>query len=278
MSIFLTVDEMFDLPLDGKFNVDKNGNVDKRRITHWFGNFAYVVVGLAMKVAFRYSVINKHAIRQFKRKRGCIVVANHESYLDAAFMFLAPRPVQAVRMMAKESLFDKGNGLLAQIFARAGAFPVARDSADRTTLKRAVKMIKRGEIVGIMPEGTRRGKGTTELALHSGFALIAKMANDAPIIPCALRNVGEIKRKGRRVHFPKVEVEFGEPLYLSDFEDFEKKERLEACSWYAMREVFAIRDKVSPNFVDMKALFPKSNDYSSYFQNNPRNIKKSLEA
>ena len=269
MSLFLSTEEMFDLPLNGKPDTDKQGNVIKKRVTHWFGNLAFVIVGLAMKIAFRYKVINKSAIRSFKRKSGCIVIGNHESYLDAAFMFLSPRPSQWIRLMARENLFEN-NRLLGQIFARAGAFPVARDSADRTTLKRAVKMLKRGEVVGIMPEGTRRGKGTAELALHSGFTLIAKMAGDAPIVPCALRNVGKIKRKGERLRFPKVEVEYAEPLYLSDFDDFEKKERLEACAWYAMREVFAIRDKVSPNDVDMKTLFPESFDYSEYFLNNPR--------
>ena len=273
MALFLTPEEMFDLPLDGKPNVDREGKVDNSRITHWFGNLAYVLVGVVFKIAFRYSIKNREIIRQFKAKSGCIIIANHESYLDAAFMFLAPRPSQWTRLMARDNLFDKKNKPLDQIFARVGAFPVSRDSADRTTIKRAVKMIKRGEIVGIMPEGTRRGKGTAKLSLHSGFTLIAKMANDAPIVPCALKNVGKIKRKGERLRFPKVEIEFGKPLYLSDFDDFEKKERLQACAWYAMREVFAMRDDIEPNEVDMLSLFPGSVDYKDYFLNNPRKLR-----
>ena len=260
--MFLRTEEMFDLPLDGEFNVDKQGKVIHRRITHWFSWFAYVIVGFAFKIAFRYSIKNKSKVTNFKDKRGCIIIANHESYLDAAFMFLALRPKCHPRIIAREDLFNGKTAFTRQILTRAGAFPVSRDSADRTSLKRAVKMLKRKEMVFIMPEGTRRGKGTKDIAIHSGFSFIAKMAGDAPIIPCAFRNVGRIKQKGKMMRFPKVEIEFGDPILLSDFDALEKKQRLEACSWYCMREVFAMRDKIDNKDVDMLSLFPDDTDYS----------------
>ena len=253
---------MFDLPLDGEYNTDKQGNPIKKRITHWFSWVAYIIVAFAFKIAFRYSIKGKEKVTNFKDESGCIIVGNHESYLDAAFMFLALRPKCCPRIVARENLFNGKNAFTRQILARAGAFPVSRDSADRTSLKRAVKMLKRKEMVFIMPEGTRRGKGTADLSLHSGFAFIAKMAGDVPIVPCAFRNVGKIKQKGKLPRFPKVTIEFGDPIYLSGFASFEKKDRLQACSWFCMREVFALRDKIPAERVDMHALFPNDNDFS----------------
>lgn len=262
MAFFLRTEEMFDLPFDCNTNDENDRGKKQKRITRWFSWFAFFVVGLAFKIAFRYRIKNKENVTNFKGRRGCIIIANHESYLDAAFMFLSLRPTCCPRIVARENLFKGKSFLQRQILSRAGAFPVSRNSADRTSLKRAVKMLKRNEMVFIMPEGTRRGKGTAELAIHSGFSFIAKMAGDAPIIPCAFRNVGKIKEKGKMIRFPKVEIEFGDPILLSDFNELEKRDIMPACSWYAMREVFALRDKVDSDKVDMNSLFPKDTDYS----------------
>ena len=123
-------------------------------------------------------------------------------------------------------------------------------------------MLKRGESVGIFPEGTRRDRGTAAPELHGGAAFIARMGK-APIVPSSIRNVDAIKRKGERMHFPKVTVVFGAPIYLEDFDFLPKEDRLDAVSWYAMRECYALRDNVSREEVDMKALFPEARDFST---------------
>lgn len=267
MTLFLKTKDMFDMPLDGDVKVDDKSNPNEKRITHWFGNLAFVVIGLICKLLWRYRIVNRQVLRDLKGKSGAIVICNHESYLDCVFLYLCARPSQWIRFVARENLFDVAGGLLGQIIARVGAFPISRDSADRTALKRAVAMIKRKEIVGIMPEGTRRGRGSANLNLHSGFTLISRMAGDCPIIPMCLRGVGDIKKPGKFLSFPKVEIEFGKPLHLSDFECLEKSKRIDGCAWYAMREVFALKDKVNASEVNMKELFPEADDFSSTFEN-----------
>lgn len=263
MSIFLKTEDMWDMPLNGERKVTDDG-VPEKHITHWFGNLAYVLVGIFCKICWRFKYHNLEKLRAFKGKRGAIVIANHTSFVDAACLYLSARPSQWIRPMARENLFN--NKLLGQIISRVGGFPVKRDSSDRSSLKRAVACIKRGEIVGIMPEGTRRGVGTAEIKLHAGVAFIAKMAKNAPIIPLGIRGCDKIKPKGSRMHFNEVEMFFGDPILLSDFDMFEKSDRLAACTWYAMREVFALRDGVSPESVDMKALFPNDKDFTEEFK------------
>ena len=55
-------------------------------------------------------------------------------------------------------------------------------------------MLKGNQLVGILPEGTRRGKGSKTPEIHSGAAFIAKMGK-APILPMCVREAENVKRK-----------------------------------------------------------------------------------
>lgn len=260
MGLFLPYEKMWDMPL--------GGTSKEKQIPHWFGNLAFAVVGLVCKICFRYRVDNRENLRGFKDKTGVVVVCNHTSFLDVVFIYLAARPQQWVRLMGRDSLFDNAHGLLGQMLSRVGAFPVKRDSADRQSIKRATRMLKNNELVGILPEGTRRGKGSKIPSLHAGAAFIARMGH-APLLPMTVRNAEYVKQKGKRIHFPKITVDYGTPVLLEDFDFLPKDERLEACTWYAMRECFALSKEIPANEVDMAALFPDTKDYTEVFEAHP---------
>ena len=262
MGLFLSREEMWDLPVDPEDRHEKH-------ITHWFGNIGWAVANGLFKVAFRMQVSGRENLRAFKGISGVVVVCNHTSYLDVACMYLSGRPAQWIRIMGRESLFDTGKGLGGQVLSRVGAFPIKRDTSDRTALKRAARDLKRKEIVGILPEGTRRGKGSLTPKLHAGAALIARMGGGVPIVPMTVRNVENVKRKGERLRFPKVTIEYGSPVLLSDFDGLPKDERLEGCTWYAMRECFAMFYNIPAESVDMPALFPDNRDFTEYFKEHP---------
>ena len=260
MSLFLKYSEMWDMDLGGR---DRS-----HEIPHWFGNLVYVVVGAVCKLLFRYRVDNRQKLRAFQDATGALVICNHTSFFDVVFMYLAARPKQWVRLMGRDSLFGNAGGLLGQILSRVGAFPVKRDTADMTSIKRAVRMLKNDELVGILPEGTRRGKTDRVPSIHAGVSVIARMAK-VPILPMTVRGVERIKNKGERVRFPKVTVDYGDPILVSDFDFLPKEERVEACTWYAMRESFALFYRVPAEEVDMAALFPETRDYAPMFAEHP---------
>ena len=253
-------EQMWDRPLSG----------DDRacEVPHWAGNVCFVVLGFLCKILWRYKVVNRRALRAFEGKSGVVLVGNHTSFLDVIVAWLSTRPSQWVRFMARDNLFPVAKGMAGWLFSRVGAFPVSRDSADRTSLKRAARMLKNKEVVGIFPEGTRRGKSGTAPKLHAGAALIARMGK-APMLPFTVRNAELIKCKGQRVRFPKVSVEFGEPVYLESFDFLPKADRLEACTWYVMRECFALSLRIPAERVDMVELFPESVDYTAVFAEHP---------
>ena len=233
----------------------------KKHNAHLMGNIVWGALWAFTKVCFRVSSKGIENVRQFKGKSGALIVCNHVSYSDPVFHYVVLRPAQWPRFMAKVDIM---HDFPAWFLGMHGAFPVARDSADLSAVKRAVRYLKDGELVALFPEGTRRGKGHVELRMHAGAALIARMGK-APVIPSTVHNAEKIKRKGERMRFPKVIVEYGAPLYLKDFNWIPKQKRMDAFSWYAMRECFAMKDGVAAQDVDMHALFSADEDFSGLF-------------
>lgn len=256
----LSYEEMLDMPV--------GGTSQEKEIPHWCANIIYVVVGSIAKVLWRYRIEGMQTLRDLHEKSGVVVVSNHKSFLDVVFLWCSTRPDMWIRFMARDEFYEKAGGLLGQIFARCGAFPVTRDSADRTSIKRAAKCLKNGEIVGIFPEGTRRDRGTVGLSLHGGVALIARMGK-APMLPSTVVNVEKIKQKGKMLRFPRVTVRYGHPVSIDQFDFLPKTERLDAASWYVMRECFALDYGCSADQVDMVLLFPDSKDYRQTFLDHP---------
>lgn len=252
----LAPEEMFDRPIGGENK--------ENEIPHWCGNILWILVTLVQKIITRYRVHGIENVRNLQGVSGGVVAATHHSFLDVSFIWCAIRPTQWGRMMARDTLFKK-NRLIAQLMARCAAFPVTRDSADRTAIKRAAGMLRNKEIVCIFPEGTRRGKTDTPPTLHAGAALIARTGK-APLIPACARNSDKVKEKGRLFfRWPTVHVFFGKPVFVKWFDFLPKEERLEACVWYVMRESFALQEGCAPEDVDMAALFPDSKDYAPVF-------------
>lgn len=261
MALLPVHEDYWDRPFDGN---DNTNHLPYTLITFLSGLFSIIV-----KVLFRFSVKNQAVARKFMgKKNGAVIVAPHVSYLDVILMFLSVRPKQWVRLIGRDSLFEAAGGFLGRILSHAGAFPIKRDEADRAALKRATRMLKNGELVGIFPEGTRRGKSARVPALHGGAALIARMGK-APLLPLGLQNVDQVKQKGKFFRFPKITAVFGEPVSLSSFDFLPKDERLDGCTWYVMREAFALSKGINPSEVDMKEIFPESKDYTELFKEHP---------
>lgn len=259
----LAYKDIWDMPIDAA-SAERDGKGAKP-IPHLVGNVVYAVLLVVFKIAFRFSVEGIEHVRAFRDGKGCVVAGNHVSYLDPVFLWLSTRPSQWIRFMARDNMFANAKGLAGQVISRVGAFPVKRASADRAAIKRAAAMLKRGETVGIFPEGTRRGRGTAQPELHAGVAFIARMGK-AAIVPSSVRDVEKVKPKGSRfVHFPKISVVFGAPLFLEDFDFLPKDDRLDAVAWYVMRECYALARDVDREQVDMRELFPDSKDFAAAF-------------
>jgi len=252
-------------PYEKCFDMPFGGTSPDKHLSKFIAHIPVFVMWLVCKVCFRFHVDNRESLYKLAAESGVVVVCNHTSYLDVVLMYLSVRPKYWPRIIARNTLFDGKPYIFAWMLAHLGVFPIHRETADRTAIKRATRMLKNNEIVCILPEGTRRNKGSMKPEIHGGAALIARMAH-VPILPMTVRDAENVKNKGERIHFPKITVEFGDPVLVSDFDFLPKDKRLDGCTWYAMRECFALSQRTTPENVDMVALFPDGEDFTQTFE------------
>lgn len=134
---------------------------------------------------------------------GVILVANHESLFDPWLLALAtPRPVH---YMAKSELWKYP--LVGRTLDAFGAFPVERGTGDSTAISKAAELVRRGEVLGMFPQGT--SKQLERRPYHRGAARLA-LATGAPIVPVRLVGTRGFPRPGR----PPTRVLVGEPIHV----------------------------------------------------------------
>jgi 1-acyl-sn-glycerol-3-phosphate acyltransferase len=133
-----------------------------------------------------------------------IVTPNHFSFMD--HFLIAALLRREVQFMAKSQLFKPP---LDYIYKHGGVFPVRRGKRDEEAFKTAHAILARGGIVLMYAEGGRsRSKrlgtpkpGVGRLALESGV----------PVVPVAIHGSQDV-REFKRFRFPKVTVQYGEPI------------------------------------------------------------------
>ena len=87
---------------------------------------------------------------------GVILASNHRSFLDPFVLgTCVPRPIY---FMAKQEIFR--NPFVGWLLNCLGAFPLRRGASDEESMKTALALLERGEVVVIFPEGTRIRRGS----------------------------------------------------------------------------------------------------------------------
>jgi 1-acyl-sn-glycerol-3-phosphate acyltransferase len=131
--------------------------------------------------------------------------------------------------MAKSLLF--GPPVLTYIYKHGGVFPIRRGHHDEEAMETARILVEQGEMLLIYAEGGR--SRSQELGEPKpGIGRIA-LETGAPIVPVAIYG-SEHARQWKRFRFPKVTVQFGEPLTFPVEESPGKERQLEIAT-----EIFA---------------------------------------
>ncbi|MDR3316361.1 MAG: 1-acyl-sn-glycerol-3-phosphate acyltransferase [Coriobacteriales bacterium] len=223
------LDYFYDTPASGE------GHFPQR-----FTAFLFALIRAVFGLVFRYKAYDKELLEHIPAGQGYLVAANHCSYLDPVFIMSVMRP-RLVRYMAKEEFFSNSR-IIARAASWVGAFPVKRDSADMTVIKRSVRMLKRGEAIGIFPEGTRIRTKEQVPVYHEGVALIAQLSG-MPVVPVRLWSTEHICPEGKRLfRCPRITLRFGEPLSIKDepFASMPKEERKTAFTEEVMARIYAL--------------------------------------
>lgn len=154
---------------------------------------------------------------------GAILASNHLSFSDSIFMpLMVPR---RVTFLAKSDYFT-GRGLkgrLKSLFFRGiGQVPLDRSGgkASEAALRTALNILRKGQLLGLYPEGTRSPDGR----LYRGKTGVARMALSAgvPVIPVAMIDTHKMQPPGKLIpKIMRVGVLIGEPLDFSRYAGME---------------------------------------------------------
>jgi 1-acyl-sn-glycerol-3-phosphate acyltransferase len=166
-----------------------------------------------------------------------IITPNHFSQMDHFFAAVYLR--RKVQFMAKSQLF--GNPIFNYIFFHGGVFPVRRGYNDEESFKTAHTVLDSGRALLMYAEGgrSRTGdlgepkRGVGKIGLESG----------APVVPCAIHGSAHV-RGWKRFRFPKVTIQFGEPMSFPVKENPSREEQQEVAN-----QVF---DAVRAMYVDLE--------------------------
>src|SRR3954469_18104895 len=140
------------------------------------------------------------------RGDGAVILApNHFSFMDHFFLGVSIR--RKVRFMAKSQLFTRP---MQWIYTHGGVFPVRRGYADEDAFVTARGILGRGGTVAMYCEGGRSRTGKLSEEPKRGIGRLA-LESGAPVVPVAIHGSSKV-RNWKRLQFPKVTVQYGEPM------------------------------------------------------------------
>ena len=180
-----------------------------------------VFLGPILKLLFRPWVEGEEHIPD---EGAAIFASNHLSFSDSIFLpLMVPR---RMTFLAKSDYFT-GRGVkgraTAAFFKGVGQLPVDRSGgkAGQAAVNSGLKVLRRGELLGIYPEGTRSPDGR----LYRGRTGVARLALEAgvPVLPVAMIGTDKAQPTGKKLpRIMRIGIRIGRPLDFSRYEGMEE--------------------------------------------------------
>mgnify|MGYP004456737651 FL=1 len=181
---------------------------------NWFYNIIRVFLKINVYLFFHPKVKGKENILE----SGSIVLAgNHTKWLDP-LLLIATVP-RKIHFMAKIELFK---GIEGVVVRGMGCIPVNRKIHDKDSLKSAKDELRKGEVIGIFPEGTINRTDEAVMPFKIGAV---KMTNDTDslLVPFVIKGKYNIIGKS-------VSIEFLKSRKITDDLDSENKKLMDDIS------------------------------------------------
>lgn len=139
-----------------------------------------------------------------------IIVANHSSLLDPIILGMSIRP--KIIFVAAAYLFEIH--WLGYLLRKANSIPVQGEN-DISSLKRALKILRAGGVLGIFPEGGI-DRQKDNLPVKAGAAFLATKIG-VPILPIKIKGANIVLPRGAKFirSLNKIEVKIKKPIACS---------------------------------------------------------------
>src|SRR3984885_9192020 len=183
----------------------------------WYWLLKYILLGPLLALLGRPKV---EGLEYVPQSGPVILASNHLAVMDSFYLPLVVR--RRITFLAKSEYFT-GTGIKGWLsrwfFTSVGQVPIDRTDADsaQAALNTAKRVLDRGKVLGMYPEGTRSPDGR----LYKGKTGLARLAlqTQVPVIPVAMIGTDVVNPPGTtRLRFGRVTVRFGKPIDFSRFE------------------------------------------------------------
>jgi 1-acyl-sn-glycerol-3-phosphate acyltransferase len=172
-----------------------------------------------MRLFTRTTIIGKENLPA----EGAVILAtNHLSWLDAPLIYTCLYRRDTTALVAKKY---QQNPVVRWLVDGAQATWIDRTTADYEALRAALKLLNKGWMVGIAPEGTRSPDHKL-MGPKPGVAYLATKAK-VPIIPIALSGTETILPLWRKLKRPELILQFGKPFDLPPVDRKNREDGLE---------------------------------------------------
>lgn len=155
------------------------------------------------------------------KEGAAILASNHLSVMDSFYLPLMAK--RQLTFLAKKEYFTTPGlvgGVQKWFFTSVGQVPIDRSEkgSQSDALDTAKKVLERGDIWGMYPEGTRSPDGRLYRG-KTGLARVAMQTN-TPIYPTAMINTRKVNPIGSWIPRPyRCGVYVGDPIFPDDFRD-----------------------------------------------------------
>ena len=181
------------------------------------------------------------------QNRQTIVVSNHCSHLDMGLVkyALGPYGHKLVALAAKDYFFEGNRWVVAYFEQLTNLEPIDRKRGFRASLQQSIDCVRRGHVVLIFPEGTRRTDGV----IDEFKPLVGRLSleTNVDILPLYLDGTFEAMPKGAVLPRRRdVSVRIGPPVELRKLQplldDLTPAQRARAVTKAAQLAVESLRD------------------------------------
>ena len=135
---------------------------------------------------------------------GAVIACNHVGWADSLWIAYAVYPRQ-LRYMSKKELFSVP--LTRWVLQHGGSIPIDRVEPSPSSIKTAIDILRRGEIILIFPSGTRSEENA---AFKRGAATVALHAR-VPLVPAFYQGPKHM-HIAHIMGRPRIQVTFGAPI------------------------------------------------------------------
>lgn len=183
-------------------------------------------------------------------KRNFLLVSNHQSYLDVVIdgCLCVPRRFHFIGQT--DGWKGLANYLIRGFYFFSGVIPLDRKSEEsrKKAIQKAIKVLKKEDILIIYPEGTRSTTGR----IQEGKLGVAKifLKTGVPILPVGIKGTFELMPPKGKLKIKKiVEVNIGKILFFD--KELKESENLDENSMEYLQIAQQITDSIMKNIVDL---------------------------